>query len=238
MRNFERMVAVVLGLFLCAAPAVRAQGADTSGNQLMKGYVHWYEQPALTVGPVKGMTDQAGALSLQPGSFLYMEGDSTLHKYQMTAKVLEGSAVLKGAAPKSLLKALQTGQVKAMTLVIPLATLNSRDSGLDKNAYQALLAKVYPEIKFKLTGETLTAGAAPDAYVLTALGTVMVAGASAPVTLTADASFQNDQVRLKGIQKLKMTDFKIKPPTMTLLVISITCTDEIEIHYDVTFAAK
>jgi hypothetical protein len=238
MKNFDRIAAAVLGLSLCVTPLVRAQEGDKSGNQLMKGYVHWYEQPAPTVGPVAGMAEPAGALTLQPGSFLYMEGDSTLHKYQMTAKALEGSAVLKSAAPKSLLKALQAGQVKAMTLVIPLASFNSKDKGLDKNAYQALLAKDYPEIKFKLTGETLTAGAAADTYVMTALGTVSVAGASAPVTLTAEATFQNDQVRLKGIQKLKMTDFKIKPPTMTLLVVSITCTDEIEIHYDVAFAAK
>jgi polyisoprenoid-binding protein YceI len=125
-----------------------------------------------------------------------------------------------------------------MTLVIPLKTLNSQDAGLDKNAYQALQVADHPEIKFELTSETLTAGTVPDAYVLTALGTVTVAGQSAPVTLTADTTFQNDQVRLKGVQKLKMTDFKITPPKMSILIVTVTCTDEIEIHYDVTFGDK
>ncbi len=40
----------------------------------------------------------------------------------------------------------------------------------------------------------------------------------------------------KGVQKLKMSDYQVKPPSISLLVTSITCTDEIEIHYDVIFA--
>ncbi len=244
MRNFDRVLAGILGLFLGLMPVVWADSgaapgqSQDGGNQLMKGYIHWYEKAAETVGPVEGMAGAGRVLTLQPGSFLYMEGGSTLHNYQMTAKALEGSALLKGAAPHSLITALQTGQVKAMTLVVPLKTLNSKDTGLDKNAYQALQAKDYPEIKFNLTGETLTAGASPDAYVMTGRGTVTVAGQSAPVTLTADATFQNNQVRLKGVQKLKMTDFKITPPKMSILIVTVTCTDEIEIHYDVTFGAK
>jgi len=30
----------------------------------------------------------------------------------------------------------------------------------------------------------------------------------------------------------------VTPPVMTILVVSVACTDEIEIHYDMTFAAK
>jgi hypothetical protein len=234
MRNFDRVLAAVLGLFLGLMPVVWAD----SGNQLMRGYTHWYEKAAETVGPVEGMTGAGRTLTLQPGSALYMEGGSTLHNYQMTAKALEGSVLLKPSASHHLVTAIQTGQVKAMTLVVPLQTLNSKDAGLDKNAYQALQAKDYPEIKFKLTSETLMAGAAPDAYVMTALGTVTVAGQSAPVTLKAEATFQNDRVRLKGIQNLKMTDFKITPPKMSILIVTVTCTDAIEIHYDVTFGEK
>ncbi len=244
MRNFDRVGAGVLGLFLGLMPVVWADSgtapghSQDGGNQLMKGAVHWYEKAAETVGPVEGLAGAGRALTLQPGSFLYIEGGSTLHSYQMAAKALKGSAQLKGSAPHSLVTALQTGQVKAMTLVIPLKTLNSRDAGLDKNAYQALEAKDYPEIKFELTSETLTAGADPESYVMTARGIVTVAGQSAPVTLTADTTFQNDQARLKGVQKLKMTDFKITPPKMSILFVTVICTDEIEIHYDVILGAK
>jgi hypothetical protein len=227
---------LIVGLLAGFVPGVWADSAGA--NQLMKDYVPWYAQPAPTVGPaeIKGATGKL--LDLRPGSSLYMEGDSTLHKYQMTAKVLEGSAALKGSASPDLVKAFQTGQVKAMVLVIPLQTLNSRDSGLDKNAYEALLAKDHPNIQFRLAGETLAPGPNPKTYVMTAWGTVTAAGQEAPVTLTADTTFLDGQVRLTGIQKLKMTDFKVKPPTMSILVLKVTCTDEIEIHYDVTFAAR
>lgn len=240
MEKHCQTLTVILGLLWGSATAVWADGsADTSGNQLMKNSTHWYQKAAETVGPVEGMkTDTGTLLTLQPGSYLYMEGDSTLHKYQMNAKTLLGSAVIKGSDSKNILKAIQAGQVNSMTLVVPLKTLNSRESGLDSNAYKALNATANPEITFHLTSETLAAGSTADSYVMTAIGTVTAAGVSAPVTLTADASFQDGQVRLKGAQALKMTDFKVTPPTMSILIVSVTCTDAIEIHYDVTFAAK
>ena len=73
---------------------------------------------------------------------------------------------------------------------------------------------------------------------MTAKGSLTIAGTSVPVVLTADTTVNGDQVRLKGVQKLKMTDFKVTPPSISILVASITCTDEIEIRYDVLFAPK
>jgi len=240
MKKHNQILTVILGLMVGSAPAVWADGsADTSGNQLMKNSTHWYQKAAETVGPAEGVTASSGTLlTLQPGSYLYMEGDSTLHKYQMNAKTLMGSAVVKAKSADHLLKALQAGEIGNMTLVIPLKTFNSKDKGLDNNAYKALNATTYPQITFDLTSATLAAGSTADDYVMTALGTVTAAGVSAPVTLTADATFQDGQVRLQGVQKLKMTDFKVTPPTMSILIVSVTCTDAIEIHYDVTFAAK
>jgi hypothetical protein len=239
MKYFGQILMVVMGWVVPHTLALGADNsADSSGNQLTQGG-HWFEHPAMTVGPVPGIVAPDGTLlTLQPGSFLYLEGDSTLHKYQMNAKTLEGSAVVQAPASESLMKSLQASKVKAMTLLIPLKTLNSKDSGLDKNAYKALKAKDDSQIKFELTGETLKAGKAPGSYVMTALGVVTVAGESALMTLTADTTFKGHQVRLQGVQKFKMSDFKVKPPTMTIVIISVTCTDEIEVHYDVTFAAK
>jgi hypothetical protein len=240
MNYFVQKLMVVVGLVVLPALALGADNsADSSGNQLTKSGGQWYEHPAITVGPVPGILAPGGTLlTLQPGSFLYLEGNSTLHKYQMNAKTLEGSAVVQAPASENLMKTLQAGKVKAMTLLIPLKTLNSKDSGLDKNAYKALKAKDDSQIKFELTGETLKAGKTPGSYVMTALGVVTVSGESSLMTLTADATFKDHQVRLQGVQKFKMSDFKVTHPTMTIVIISVTCTDEIEVHYDVTFAAK
>jgi hypothetical protein len=233
MKNFTQTLIATMGLVTATALTVLADTNPTpvathsSGNQLMQGYVPWFQKPAASVGPADSAAK--GGLVLQAGSALYLEGDSTLHKYQMHANSLLGSAVLK--APKGdLAKALKAEGVDSMTLVVPVENLKSKESGLDNNAYKALQAKENPSITFVLESETL------KDKVMTATGKLTIAGTAVPVTLSAQAEIKGDQVRLKGIQKLKMSDFKVKPPSISLLVTSITCTDEIEIHYDVVFA--
>ena len=209
-----------------------------SGNQLMQNQTHWYQKAAETVGPVDGITTESGTLlTLQAGSSLYMEGGSTLHMYQINAHALKGSAVLKGLAA-DLLKAVKAGKVGKMSLVVPLANFKSRESGLDDNAAKALKAKDNPEIIFNLTKEKLTPGDTTGAYLMTSTGTLTIAGETVPVTMTATASFKDNQIELKGVQKLKMTDFKVTPPSISVIVTSITCTDDIDVYYDVIFAAK
>jgi hypothetical protein len=236
MKQFTHSIVALSG-FLAITLAITgvdhspALAADT-GNQLMKGYTHWYEKAAESIAPVKGFTAKDASLVLKAGSYLYLEGDSTLHKYQMHANALEGSA----SVPQGdLLKALKAGKVDGMTLVIPLKDFKSRESGLDDNAYKALKSKENPEIRFALKSETLKAGATAGSFVMTAKGSLTVAGATAPITLKADVTVKDGKVELKGVQKLKMSDFKVTPPSISLLVTAITCTDDIEIHYDVIF---
>ncbi|HEY5039432.1 MAG TPA: YceI family protein, partial [bacterium] len=147
----------------------------------------------------------------------------------MHANVLLGSAVLK-THKGDLSKALKINGVDSMTLVVPVNNLKSKESGLDDNAYKALNTKENSTIKFTLESETLKGN------LMTAKGNLTVAGTTVPITLSAETEIKGDQVRLKGVQKLKMTDYKVKPPSISLLVASIDCTDQIAIHYDVVFA--
>jgi polyisoprenoid-binding protein YceI len=228
-----------------AAPAKQTKTGWT-GNQLMgNSQPPVTQRPATEVGSVQEIsaTKAGSLLVLQSGSALYLVGDSTLHKYEMGAKSLMGSAAVEISASDlkvegALENALKKGAVKSMALVVPVNNLKSKESGLDSNAYKALKAKDNPNIKFALTDETLSPGKESGSYVMKAKGSLTVAGETVPITLEAEATFKEGQVRLKGVQKLKMTDFKVTPPSISLLVASITCTDEIEIHYDVVFAPK
>ncbi|HVZ79342.1 MAG TPA: YceI family protein [bacterium] len=197
------------------------------GNQLMQNQTHWYQKAALKVAPADITTKKGSVLNLQAGSYLYLEGDSTLHKYQMNANSLKGSAEITAADPK---EALEKGKVGAMSLVVPVADLKSRESGLDDNAHKALLADKNPEIKFVLDKASL------KGKTLTAKGQLTIAGATVPITLTPEVTVKDGVVELKGDQPLKMSDYKVMPPSISLLVTSIKCTDDITIHYDVKFA--
>jgi len=231
MKNFKHILMGVVGIASLSACPVLADptpvATHSSGNQLMSGYTPWYQKAASTVGPVDAKTK--GGLVLQAGSVLYLEGDSTLHKYQMHADSLLGSAALK-SAKSDLAKALKSKGVETMELVVPVDNLKSKESGLDSNAYKALNVKDNPTIQFVLDSETLTDN------VMTAKGKLTIAGTTLPVTLSPEVEIKGDRIRLKGAQKLKMSDYKVTPPSISLLVTAITCTDEITINYDVTFA--
>lgn len=236
MKNFTLVLITMMGLTTVStlkvlADTSAAPGGNQLGNQLgSQNQSHWYEKAADAIQPAEGSGAKGGTvLALQKGSLLYMVGDSTLHQYQMRAGALKGSAVLKPKASKDILKALQAGDVASMTLIVPVADFKSRESGLDTNAYKALKSAQNPEIKFVLNKETLAKG------LMTAIGNLTIAGSTAPVTLSADTTVKDGKVEIKGMQKLKMSDFKVTPPSISLLVTSITCSDQIEIHYDVIF---
>ena len=237
MKRFMQIWVLMTAVIVISSIAVCAGTTDSGGgNQLMKNQTHWYQQAATIFGPVESLATKGGnVLTLQAGSAVYMNGNSTLHSYQMNAHALKGTAVLKAFADKDLLKVLQKGQVKALTLIVPVISFKSKESGLDDNAYKALNSKEYPEIEYKLTSETLKAGATDGTYVMTAPGTITVAGQSSPVTLSGDVTVKDNQVRFKGIQKLKFSDFKIKDPSASVLIVTITCADEFEVDYDVLF---
>ena len=80
-------------------------------------------------------------------------------------------------------------------------------------------------------------GKAAGTYVIAAMGSLTISGVTQPITLTADTTVKDGVIRLKGVQPLKMSDYKVTPPVFNLVVTSIKCTDDIEIHYDVQFAA-
>jgi hypothetical protein len=232
MKTLTTSWVLLTALITFSGMAVMADSAKPSsgGNQLMQNQTHWYEKGALKVAPAPLVTAKKGTLlSLQSGSYLYLEGDSTLHKYQMNANSLQGSAVITLADPKA---ALEKGKVGAMSLVVPVADLKSRESGLDDNAHKALLADKNPEIKFVLEKASLKGGA------LTAKGKLTIAGTSVAVTLKPEVAVKDGVVELKGDQPLKMSDYKVAPPSISLVVTAIKCTDEITIHYDVKFAAS
>ena len=226
------MTGITLAALSVAVPTITR--ADGGGNQLMQNQTHWYQKGALKIAPVADVTSKKGTvLNLQTGSYVYLEGDSTLHKYQMNANTLQGSAEVTADAKgdAALTKALEKGKVGKMVLVVPVADLKSRESGLDDNAHKALLADKNPEIKFVLEKATL------KDKVLTAKGKLTIAGSTVAVTLKPEVTIKDGVIELKGDQPLKMSDYKVKPPSISLVVTAITCTDEITIHYDVKFAA-
>lgn len=180
-----------------------------------------------------GLAQGAGAAGLSLRSAqVRLDGDSSLHPYHaLTQEVLVSVSVEakpKAPAPVSALGLLKAGGVKALSVEVPVATLKSGDSRLDKNMRKALKAADAPKIAFVMEGYDLKEGEAGNAS-LTAWGRLSVAGKEQGVTLTAEAAMTGVNLELKGSQELRMTDFGIEPPQMMMGIIKTK--DKVVISY-------
>ncbi|MBI4424617.1 MAG: YceI family protein [Elusimicrobia bacterium] len=154
----------------------------------------------------------AASASLAPGSRLWLEGDSSLHPYSSTATAMEFSAAFGPGAPRSLPEALESQAPAEVTVRIPVGGLKSAHGRLDKNLRKALKDDRFPDIVFVLTDYRVAKGSAA----IVARGDLTVAGEKRPVTIEASLRVENGRVVIEGRHALRMTDFKVKPPTMML----------------------
>jgi polyisoprenoid-binding protein YceI len=173
--------------------------------------------PAVTAARVTGLT-------FSNESKIWLEGDSTLHRYKSTARTWQLTA-----------KPSATGGLADLEAVVPVRELKSGDAGLDKNLYAAIKADKFPTIRFSAdTGDMdVATGGAAEARVA---GTLTIAGVKKPVTLTAAGKLSDGTLRLKGSKALLMSDFGIQPPV--LMLGAIKCTDAITVHYDLIARVK
>jgi polyisoprenoid-binding protein YceI len=173
--------------------------------------------PATLAGPTTVVTFGAD-------SKLWIEGDSTLHRYHSTARSWQLNATM---APD------QSGFTR-LEAVVPVKELKSGDGGLDKNMYATLKADQFPSIRFTLSRGKLK-GAGPNVQA-DAEGRLTIAGVDRPVTLHAEGTLTGTTLHLTGVKELKMSEFGITPPVM--MMGAITCSDAIEVHYDLVGQVK
>ena len=194
---------------------------------------------ALLIGAVviaRGFAADADAplaTSLGPGSTLWLEGKSTLHDFesrtsQATMTLTRDPATPAPADAAGLESAIKTSAVRSLDLEVPVTSLKSEKSGLDKNLWKYLKAEEHPTIRFHLSQYTVEP-AAGDTLRIHARGTLDIAGVQRPDTLDARAFRTPQGVWLEGKEPLLMSDFGVKPPTMMLGTVKVA--DRIEVHY-------
>lgn len=150
-------------------------------------------------------------------SKMVIQGTSSLHDWESDVTKLEGKAQLQLQN--------QQPQFQSFSLTIPVESIKSGKSAMDKNTYEALKEDDYPNIQFTLK-EIKNAGQGK----IKASGNLSIAGTTQPVTLSADYDVNNpNQISLEGSHSFKMTEFGIDPPTAVFGTIKTG--DEITIAY-------
>jgi polyisoprenoid-binding protein YceI len=163
------------------------------------------------------------------GVKLTIEGTSNIHDWDMKSN--------KGACTAEF-KFNSTGQLTGLTTLhfsVPAESLKSEHKSMDKNTYKALNTDKYNAISFTASN----AVAQPNGkggYVLTARGNLTISGVTRVVDLTATGTMNPDKtITYTGSYKLKMTDYKVTPPTM--MFGAIKTGDAITVKFDLVLQA-
>ena len=160
----------------------------------------------------------AASFALAPGSRLWLEGDSTLHKFSSNATKVEAAAELDGTfAPGAAdaRAAVAAGALKSLRVSVPVAGLKSGESGLDKNMEKALKQDTAPVIRFTLV-DYKAEEARDGSLLVKAHGRLAIAGVEKDAVVEASCRFGPGGVEVSGAKEVLMTDFGIKPPVMMM----------------------
>lgn len=177
---------------------------------------------AVMVIMVCGTLHAQQTFTLHDNSELKVTGTSTLHDWDMVSN--------SGQSGKATMK-LEGGKItdlKSLQLTMPVSTLKSGRSGMDKNAYEALKSKDNPNVQFQLT-EVLSI----TDDTIKAKGNLTVAGTTRNVPMVVNYKVNGNAVQFTGKQDIKFTQFDISPPTAVFNTIKTG--DDLTLSFNSTF---
>lgn len=151
-------------------------------------------------------------------------GTTNVHDFQSKVTQASGELVIANSKPQS------------MTIEIPVKGIKSNEKLMDTKTYDAFNADKNPIITFKLTDASSLQVAGSDITV-NALGNLTINGVTKKVTLKSTGKVIKPGIyEFKGSVALKMTDFKMSPPTAMLGVMKVG--DAVTLKYTATFEGQ
>ncbi len=173
-------------------------------------------------------------VEVQSSCKLWIQGDSTLHGFTSTATQVtavlhtetNGKSSSESALP--LRERILSGKAGRLELTIPVRSLKSGESQMDKNMYNTLKEKEYPVITFTLSeyevGKT-TGSSLP----VKAKGRLSITGAERDIELHAKGQLSSKGLSVTGEQEVLMTDYQIVPPKLMMGMLKVA--NRIVVHY-------
>jgi len=156
-------------------------------------------------------------------------GTSNIHDWEMYVEFQTETSDYE--IPNNSLKNLKNVEFK-----IEGNQFKSKESAMEKKAHKAMNLSQFPYITFLLKRITIR-NSKSTSFDAVAIGTLIISGQSKDVKLPINGNILgNRKMNITGHIDLKMSDFKIKPPTAFFGAISTA--DEIKIAYSIDFTSK
>lgn len=199
----------------------------------------------LIMGPIEAGAQQApapqGAIEIEPGGQLWIEGSASIVDYTCEAEELSGNGNIANAEqPQDNVRG--HGAV-SVAVEIPVKSLECGKRGMNKDMYNALKAQEYETIRYKLLQADLSKDTPTisdeegDWMNIKTVGVLEIAGVQDTTVVFVKGRVLNEErFRVKGNKKISMKTFDIKPPTAMLGLIRAS--SDLTVHFDVTVRLK
>lgn len=149
-----------------------------------------------------------------------VHGSSSLHEWESEITKIDFAGTL--LTQENVVKEVKYAEIKILVTGIK----STKGKVMDNKTYDAFLYEKNPHIIYRLT----SAAVAPDGSV-DASGALTMAGTTKPMRLAGKSKvLSNGDVQLTCSKKIKMTDFKMEPPTAIMGTIKVG--DEVEVLFD------
>ena len=159
-------------------------------------------------------------------SDLKIEGTSNIHDWEIDAEQLQGNI-------KVQMRDGQLERIDQLQFAVVAESLESGKGGMNKNTYKALDTDDHQRIIYVLDEVTNLDCTSKSSCKITTSGMLTISGTKKKIELVFDAKVAGDRITLSGEKKIKMTDFKVDPPTA--MFGTITTGDEVNIKFQTVF---
>lgn len=143
-----------------------------------------------------------------------INGTSTIHEWDMMSTEGKFSGFING------------NKVENIAFIIPVKSLVSGKSAMDRNTYNALKAEKYPNFVFTADEINVLRGNAE------VKGKLTITNVSKEITLPMNVSQEDGAIILQGFMQLDMKDYNIEPPKF--MMGSVKTGDVISIKFIVS----
>lgn len=156
---------------------------------------------------------------------LIIFGTSSIHDWEIEASNSIGTAEV-------IFEDGKFSSIEQLTFMVEVASLESGKSAMDDNTVEALKGDEYPYITYKLKSVNANKLVGDD-RILSTTGELTIAGCTRPVNMDVKLKDHHGSLTITGEVNLKMTDFKVDPPTA--IFGTITTGDAIKIQFKTNY---
>lgn len=153
-------------------------------------------------------------------------GTSNVHDWVLTSTAMESQGEFK----------LDDNQLRSFSFSLNAKSLKSEHESMDNRTYKTMKADQYPKVTYKLVSAIVTP-LQKSKYAIKTTGELTIAGVTQTIAMTISAIINSDNtITCSGSENLKLTDYKIDPPSFMLGAMKVK--NDLTIQFNLTYKSN